>query len=296
MAHSTAVSAFRKSSNSALSQTISPKTEWRSKPHPQSQCGFFTRLPREIRDQIYHEVIRSGKQPVRVCRAYDSQKNYRLRLDVKPLRRHETEARPAAQAIQLGVVGLEVRGGSYRCNPLAWVMSCQATYAEAFSLLYFVPTISIPDTCTFDSWCAALPPQALNKVKALQLDWAVPCNTEYAADISPYPATRRGPRRGHSTVHRAVMVLDTARWITLWDMVAAMKGLRNLQVKLKPLSQKSFNEPETMEILEPLDRMKILQGFSVCVAWHLSDSFMKRHLEKGTYGLTCAPKPDLSWR
>ena len=284
MAPTTGVFGSRNSSGSALSQIVSPNTKWRSEPHSQSQSGFFAKLPQEIRDQIYQDVIGSQEQPVRICRAYDSRKNYRLRLDVKPLKRNQTTARPSVRDIQLGIVGLNDHRRSPRCNPLAWLMSCQAIYVEAFSLLYFIPTISINDTCTFEAWGAALPSYSLSKLKTLRLDWVIPCITGYATDITHYSGSRyRGTPRHHA------LLLDTARWTTLWDTVAAMKGLKNLQVKLKSLAQKSFDEPETLEILEPINRLRKLPDLSVVVAWHLSKKFIEAHHENHTYVLICAP-------
>ena len=266
----------------ASSQAISPNPQWRSNPSSQSQSGFFAKLPREIRDLIYYEVISTQEQPVRIVRVNESKQNYRTRLDARPVRpKFADKERPVgARSLRLGLgKGLLGAISRYSVNPLAWLQSCQLIYKEAFSLLYYVPIISIPDACTFDSWCAALP-HRFNKVKVLHLDLVVPCMPAYTASTYGYHGTY-----GHG--HH--MVLDEDKWIDLWDVVATMKGLEELQVKLKPLTGKFIDRNESNDILAPLNRLKTLERLIISVAWHIPDEVMKGHREEGSYELTCAP-------
>ena len=227
---------------------------------------------------VYYEVISTQEQPARIVRVNDSKQNYRTRLDARPVRpRLTTQERPlGSRSLRLGIGLL---GAASRCNvnPLAWLQSCRTMYAEAFSLLYYVPIISILDICTFDSWCAALPPHRLNKVEMLHLDFVVPCMPAYAA-----------PTVGYNRTYGHHMVLDEDKWISLWDAVAAMEGLKELQVKLKPLTGKFVNRDESTEILAPFSRLKTLERLVVSVAWHIPDEIMKGHREEGSYELTCA--------
>ena len=228
---------------------------------------------------IYHEVISTQEQPVCIVRVNDRKQNYRTRLDARPVRpKLATQERSlGAQSLRLGI-GLI--GAAPRCNvnPLTWLQTCQIIYGEAFSLLYYVPIISIPDICTFDFWCAALPPHRLNIVKVLHLDFVVPFMPAYAP-----------PTVGYSRTYGHNMVLDEDKWINLWDTVAAMEGLKELQVKLKPLTGKFIDRNESKDILAPLSRLKNLERLSVSVAWHIPDEVMKGHRAEGSYELTCAP-------
>lgn len=286
MASTASFPGSRLSKISASVQAILPNTKWRSNPSSQSQSGFFAHIPREIRDMIYYEVISTQEQPVCIVRVNDSKQNYRTRLDARPVRpKLTTQERPlGARSLRLGIGLL---GAASRCNvnPLAWLRTCQIIHGEVFSLLYYVPTISIPDICTFDSWCAALPPHRLNKVKVLHLDLVVPCMPAYVA-----------PTWGYHGTYYHNMVLDEDKWISLWDAVAAIEGLKELQVKLKPLTGKFIDRNESMDILAPFSRLKNPEVLVVSVSWHIPDEIMKGHRQEGMIELTCAPHtPHSRW-
>ena len=84
------------------------------------------------------------------------------------------------------------------------------------------------------------------------------------------------------------MALDTDRWTSIWNTISALKGLEKLQVKLKSLLGKTFNEESTLSVLEPFGHFKGLQELLVHVDWQLSSDFVEKRTEEGLIGFTCA--------
>ena len=257
---------------SASSPTSRPQTRWQRDLHPQNQSSFFGKLPREIRNMIYHELIRSEKYLIQVTQTYDSEsRRMKLRATHRP-HKQVTIPRPSAPNPPSGLVGVDILGRVSRRSPLGWLLSCQAIHVEAFYLLYFVPAILIPDLCIFNTWWDAVPRHDLNKVHTLHLDWIVPCITAFVPE---------------SLRHR--MFLDQDRWAGIWKTISGMKGLEKIRVNLRAPRSRTFSEMETTEILEPFSRVKSSQGLSIFVTWHLSKLYMKKRIREDSFRLICAP-------
>ena len=263
--------------------TPSATTRYQSHPSAQSSSNFFTRLPREIRDLIYNEVIKAGGLPVHLFLYNDRSNHYRSSLGVKPNWDMRIVAKSFNPIPRSGItMGLdrarennvkEHQTGRYS---LTWLLSCKQIFNEAFYLLYFVPTIWIHDICTFEKWWTTLPPTSFNKIHSLHLEVVTLCQPAFV--------TRQfGNRNGHSS-----MVLDYGRWATLWDTIATMKGLRTLQVKLSKLPHARFSQETNKDILEPFMAIKRPENFTVSVAWHLEEQFMKTYRGNAPFDLSCA--------
>lgn len=124
-----------------------------------------------------------------------------------------------------------------------------------------------------------MPPHSFNKIHSLHLDIATLCNTALATE-----------RRGCRVRHYQRIELDHGRWATLWDTVAAMKGLENLHVKLTKLPHVAFSNETISDILEPFMSWRGLREFSVLLSWELPEQVMKSYIDKAPFDLTCASK------
>ena len=263
--------------------TSSSNAKYQSHPSAQSCSSFFTRLPREIRDLIYNEVIRAGGLPVHLFLYNDRSNHYRSSLGVKPSwdrKIASSSFTPIPRSTLITGLDrardnrLEERQSSY--YTLTWLLACKQIFNEAFHLLYFVPTIWIHDICTFEKWWTTLPPTCFNKIHSLHLEIVTLCQTVLTT-------TYRGNWNPYSS-----MVLDHGRWATLWDTVATMRGLRNLHVQLTKLPYARFSHETNRDILEPFMAMNGPQSFSVYVAWHLEEQFIKEYQGNAPFDLSCS--------
>ena len=265
--------------------TPSATAKYQSHPSVQSSSIFFSRLPREIRDLIYNEVIRAEDQPVHLFLYNDRSNHYRSSLGVKPNWDMKTVPRSFTPIPRSGRVtgidrakenNLEKHQSSH--YTLTWLLSCKQIFSEAFYLLFFVPTIWIHDICTFEKWWTTLPPTSFTKIHSLHLEVVTLCQTVFATTQLGY--------RGH----QSSMVLDYGRWATLWDTIATMKGLGTLHVKLSKLPHARFSQETNRDILEPFMAMKGPRRFTVSVTWHLEEQFLKEYQENAPFDLSCAVK------
>ena len=262
--------------------TPSTITKYQANLSTQSSSDFFTRLPREIRDLIYHEVIKAEGQSVHLFLYNDPSNHYRSSLGVKP--KLETTIVPSSFTTVLRsgrITGLDRARGNHLKEhqptryTLTWLLSCKQIFSEAFHLLYFVPAIWIPDICTFEKWWTTLPPISFNKIHSLHLEVVTLCQTA----IATIQLGIRGPY--------SVMVLDHGRWATLWDTIATMKGLGTLDVKLSKLPYARFSQQTNRDILEPFMAMTGPRRFTVSVTWHLEEQFMTEYQENAPFDLSC---------
>ena len=86
------------------------------------------------------------------------------------------------------------------------------------------------------------------------------------------------------------MVPDHGRWTSLVDVVAAIKGLRTLNVRLIRPPSVSFLLEELEEILKPFMRLQSLESFRVHSEWLLGDHLMKVYADTAPFDLTSGPK------
>lgn len=257
-------------------------TKYQSHPSVQSSSHFFIRLPREIRDLVYKEVIRAGGLPVHLFLYYDRSNQYRSSLGVKPDWDLKLAPRSFTQIPRSGrIAGLDrasennLKERQSSCYTLTWLLSCKQIFNEAFPLLYFLPSIWIHDICAFEKWWTTLPPTCFSKIHSLHLEVVTLCQTAFTT-------TQLGNRNHHSS-----MVLDYGRWATLWDTIATMKGLRTLHVKLSKLPHARFSQETNRDILEPFMAMKGPQRFTIWVAWLLEEQFMKEYEDSAPFELSC---------
>lgn len=257
-----------------------PSTTAKYHYHPSTQksSSFFTRLPPEVRDLIYHEVVRAGGRPVHLFLYNDRSHQYRSSLGVKPSWEMNIAPSSFTPVPRSGrITGLD-RAREHSHHTLTWLLSCKQLFNEAFHLLYFVPTIWIHDICTFEKWWTTLPPTCFSKIHTLHLEVITLCQTALAT-------TQLGNRHRSSS-----MVLDHGRWATLWDIIATMRGLGTLHVKLAKPPHAKFSQETNRGILEPFMAMKGPQIFTVSVTWYLEEQFMKEYQGTAPFDLSCASR------
>lgn len=253
---------------------LSQAARWRSNPFPQPQSSYFTRLPREIRDLIYHNVLRADTQPVHLFLFFDRSRNYQSNIGAKPKR----NGGGFTPELLTKLLKSTNQNQEHHHDDLtyAWMLSCKTMFSESYPLLFFIPAISIHDICTFDSWWITRPAHQLNKIHSLELELATLCN----------PALSQ-PQSGNRRSSGQHTWLDNGRWTTLWDTVATMRGLKILRVKLTRLPGAKFSIEMNRSILEPFLDMRGLQEFTVSLMWHVPELLMKEYIGQAPFKLSC---------
>lgn len=164
-------------------------------------CSFLTKLPLEIRLQIYEYVL--GGNLLHLIQVPRRIAHVRCRREKfsDPLR----ECRPALRT-PLNPRLCQVSNGN-----LALLKTCRQIYRESIEVLYACNAFDVNDLTTFVFFARSILPQRLASITALHLSWDLTSNVW---------------RHGHVNNHQV--------WKTFWRVVAEeMHGLRDLVLRLK---------------------------------------------------------------
>ncbi|KAF2727209.1 hypothetical protein EJ04DRAFT_479405 [Polyplosphaeria fusca] len=191
---------------STLSISSQPDSALDARTHAQHQSSFFARLPLELRRMVYEFVI--GESAV-------------VHLTLGSRARFGHFVCSAGERGEGGECGCRVLvGGRKGLEMGGWWMGvlgvCRRMYTEAIPHLYAPHTFSLLHVTHLLYLPTRLPSARLNSIRTLRLRWA----------IRALPFLRRGPSRKYAYPE------DTVNWQRGWQILARMKGLRDLRVVL----------------------------------------------------------------
>ncbi|KAL9023860.1 MAG: hypothetical protein Q9196_006925 [Gyalolechia fulgens] len=200
---------------------------------PNSPCHFLTRLPREIREEIYSYVVagnlvhvaRKGKQLAHV-RCYSSWPS-------DPLRR----CRPAAARTchdKASMLASTANGN------LALLQTCRQIYAEAVHIMYARNTFDFDHQNLFLFFSRSILPQRLARIRSLEL------HLEVASIEMSFPWIGPAPNS----------------WKLMWTTIAeGMPALKHLRVGLAGEYGRSYPDMNADWWLQCLLQVKNLKTF-----------------------------------
>ena len=213
--------------------------------YSQSQSLFFSRLPIEIRELIYHEVIVGGTPNFRILR-----KKYHPRLG--HIRYTQQPDKVIFDDTQWGHTGAH-RSRCKCClkwmtygGLLALLLTCRRLYSEAIRLLYQGTIFELKNPMTLLAWRQTILPQRLNMINALHLTWQV-------------RAVRAPTKRVKS---------EWAAWHQCCRVLSEMRDLRRLTVVIDHAYDTGLvTRAEVEGYLQPLYRIRHVQDFVVGLFW-----------------------------
>ncbi|KAF2263000.1 hypothetical protein CC78DRAFT_534406 [Lojkania enalia] len=204
---------------SALSITSAQDPELDARTDLQAQSRFFSALPYEIRVMVYELVM--GCETVHLTLGSKG----RFGHFVCP----EGEAREGCGCRVLVGGGREMRLGGWMVGVLR---VCRRMYTEAVPHLYKPHTFSLLHPTHLLYLPARIPVARLNNIRRLHLRWT----------IRALPLLRRGPHK------KLAYPEDTTNWQRGWNILAHMKGLRDLRVVLIDPSRNAMWETHWLEL------------------------------------------------
>ncbi len=186
-------------STGSIAKTNGPPANTNTADKP--PCSFLTKLPLEIRLQIYEYVL--GGNLLHLVHIPRRIAHIRCRHPEPsdPLRK----CRPASRT----PLNPWLRGVS--TANLALLKTCRQIYCEGIEVLYASNAFDVNDLNTFVSFARSIMPKRLASIKTLHLSWDLTSNVW---------------RYGHADSHQL--------WKHFWRIVAEqMHGLRELVLRLK---------------------------------------------------------------
>lgn len=171
---------------------------------PQSQCGLLTRLPPEIRQEIYVLVV--GGNLTHVVRKDQKLAHVRCKLEC------ETDFFRRCRRAAAGTChdGAPMLASTSNGN-LALLRTCRQIYIEAVELMYSCNTFDFDHQDLFLFFSRSILPQRLAAIRSLNL------NLEISYIEQPFLWAESAPKG----------------WTLMWDVIARdMPGLKHLRVSL----------------------------------------------------------------
>ncbi|KAJ6020635.1 hypothetical protein N7540_006139 [Penicillium herquei] len=230
-----------------------PKTE------DQTQCLFLNRLPPEIRIQIYLHVL--GNKTTRIWRSNDGFQHTSARTeDLLPrLMNINGCFMPRWHRWRNSAPIICATGN------LSLLLTCRKIYSEAIDILYSGNTIRLLD----NNHPAFTLPQSLQQTFLPERFLAI-----RSLEI-PITLTTM---QSYLQYHRKDLALASGSWKEplpqdTWDIVAKMKGLRELKVRFQCTIEAYVENEEGLpsateeNLLMPLMKLDWIPDFSVEVSW-----------------------------
>ncbi|KAJ5608913.1 hypothetical protein N7528_009480 [Penicillium herquei] len=232
---------------------VGPKTE------EQSQCLLLNRLPAEIRLQIYGYVL--GNKTTRIWRSNDGFQHTSARTE---------DLLPRLMNINGCFMPRWHRWRNSdpiicATGNLSLLLTCRKIYSEAIDILYSGNTIRLLD----NNHPAFTLPQSLQQIFLPERFLAI-----RSLEI-PITLTTM---QSYLQYHRKDLALASGSWKEplpqdTWDIVAMMKGLRELKVRFQCTieayveNEEGLPSPTEENLLMPLMKLDWIPNFSVEVSW-----------------------------
>ncbi|APA09142.1 hypothetical protein sscle_04g039120 [Sclerotinia sclerotiorum 1980 UF-70] len=243
--------------DSALTLPLSSASDTENRKHTthtQDQCLLLTKLPAELRKSIWELCLGGrrfrfsllggpGESTQLVCHEEPNQQGSSLHPLPSELPSNDNRNITAAHP-----------GQNRKVFPL--VLTCRRIYSEAIDCLYSRNNFNI-SACYLGGLPSLLLPQRFNAIRSMTIDWGFPYG-------SPIPLGLEG--FSHQT---------WGFWVKSWKILASMKGLSVLDVKLSgdvffnSYQWTRLGEEEKALVLQPIrevtrpEKFRLLLPFSL---------------------------------
>lgn len=218
-------------------------------PAPQLNCDLLSRLPLELREEIYGYVL--GGTVIHLVQIPRRIVHSRCRLP------HPSDGlRSCRPAIQ---TPLDPCLGSVASANVALLKTCRQIYCEASKILYAVNTFDVNRLSTFISFTETIIPARLAAITRLHVSWEI------------------GSRHSPST--HTYLELGFHGWVRCWHIIAAqMPGLQHLKVHLKTVQEPSVY----LDWVAPMCEVSGLRSVDISLDYLVGEEknakILKRHL------------------
>ncbi|KAL2864129.1 uncharacterized protein BJX67DRAFT_362108 [Aspergillus lucknowensis] len=246
-------------------QAASSSWLWFRKPKPQetydqSQSSFLTKLPYEIRQIIYRELLAPPGSRLHISTHYKKRTNYlasvccyESRNNLLPWNhRCWVRKRDAKGNKKYPDFSPHRKRGRVRVY-LSILRCCRTVYAESITLLYTVTTFSVRSDSAICDLARVIRPHRLQMIRSLQFDTC---------------AIVMGIM-SHITAYSVLywQFNAPATWKEAWDVIASMTGLQTLHVSLT--AEMAWERGVTIVtipwIVEPMKGIRFVRDYQVVV-------------------------------
>ncbi|KAL3458737.1 hypothetical protein BJX64DRAFT_291888 [Aspergillus heterothallicus] len=242
----------------------------RQKSFDQSQCPLFSTLPLEIREVIYEYTSYFPEQP-----------HYRKGLDIHIFTHQRKLVWRRCSGID-GSCTVHCYRGFYGNTPrslnlLAVVLTCRRIYSEAIPILYARNAFKFSNLAAITSFTSTVLPHRLNCIRSLHLEWFF---RDYDTSI---------PGEDGICYEGVCEKPFDSRWDALWDVLARMRGLRVLVVRLHGDFWDEVGAWDEL-IFGPMRRVEGLRGIEIEADW------APRHCAVGSLRVDVVSGGKVEWR
>ncbi|KAL2863740.1 uncharacterized protein BJX67DRAFT_384434 [Aspergillus lucknowensis] len=226
--------------------------------YDQSQSSFLMKLPFEIRQIIYRELLAPPGSRLHISTRYKKRTNYLTsvccyehRDDLLPwnhrcwVRKRNAEGKNK----KYPVFFQHTKRGRVRVY-LSILRCCRTVYAESITLLYTATTFSVRSDSAICDLARVIRPHRLQMIRSLQFDTCAIItaftSTVYAYLVPSWPFNA------------------PATWKEAWDVIGSMTGLQTLHVSLT--ANMAWERRVTIPwIVEPMKRIHFVRDYQVVV-------------------------------
>ncbi|KAH7317921.1 hypothetical protein BKA65DRAFT_557333 [Rhexocercosporidium sp. MPI-PUGE-AT-0058] len=227
----------------------------RQRTHEQVQSPFLAKLPIEIREMIYEEILGGGdRRLVHILRKDRRLGHWRCRLqdgeevcDQQDRRCVEGWLSYKSKVWHLdrnGLLDLVTDGGL-----LPLLMTCRAIYSEAVPILYSKNVFHFYDPGDIRHFARTILPHRLNAVQSIMIDWE--------RMFSIFNRNNGIPKQDDE---------ELMAWRETWEVIARMSGLMDVKVVLKP-HRFHVTRARRRRMCKELMGIHGLRTFEVVIPW-----------------------------
>ena len=229
------------------------KPRWKARQWTSDQlhCAFLQVLPYDVRRVIYELVL--ARRTFHIIRL-----RKRLR-HVECTRQGRTIADNStcwAVATVDGRAGQNIETEGFGQGVLDLLRTCRQIYTEGVDLLYSQNTFDFNGPESLISLSTTVLPQRLDALGSLQMTWTF-FRTEFFFQTQAFDT------------EKVLLAGDDAIWKACWQVIAGMKGLKDIRIWLSMSPANELSRRSELELLMPLAQIEPKRLFEVRVSWSL---------------------------